>query len=665
MKITITDLTLTNFKGVKLAAAHLGGSDATISGANGTGKTTVMDAWLWLLFDRDSAGHKGADACKTTTGASFAHNLTHSVAAEITVGFVKYHLRKELSENWVKKRGQQDAEMDGNNNNFWIDDVPMKKKDYDAKIAELAPQELFLILTDPLYFSTELPYKERFRLLKDLCGGITNREIAGDDEGLNTLLDHSGNKPIEDAKKMLLEQIRMLNADIVAIQPRIDEQSRNLVSAVDFTLVEAQIQTLKEALMIIEHDESNAKAAMRPMLEAQDKLLRLKRDRDNASRELRFSTGKNKTDALSALSDASGKVAALSQMIRSIASDIQGYDVSIARLEQSLGVLRGDLADAKAKKAELSSGEFHGETAVFDRVCPTCKQSLPADMLDGKIEDMRFDYDSRKAVSLVAIGNRIDQIIAVGNTTKSSWEHDVSIRASAKVALTEMQQSLVVANETLSTLTAAAEKAIADHDKSALNPINTPELDQQIAELEAYLSAPVEDRASELAAKKREIRQTIDSLTLKLEAREYAKRAQVRIDELRALLREHSDNKSALEGYLYQIGRFAMATTAKLEGKINALFSKVGFKLFSEQINGGITETCEAIVGQTTFGKANTAAQVNAGLDIIRAIGAYTDTSVPVFVDRLESINDLIQIPAQTIKLLVTRDDALTVTREE
>ena len=91
------------------------------------------------------------------------------------------------------------------------------------------------------------------------------------------------------------------------------------------------------------------------------------------------------------------------------------------------------------------------------------------------------------------------------------------------------------------------------------------------------------------------------------------------------------------------------------------MFTKVGFKLFAEQVNGGLSETCEAVVNNTTFSKANTAGQINAGMDIIRTISRYKEIYVPVFVDHLESINDLLPLSSQVISLLVSREAELRV----
>ena len=46
-------LKLKNFKGIKDFTLETDGKNVNVYGENGTGKTTIFDAFLWLLFDKD------------------------------------------------------------------------------------------------------------------------------------------------------------------------------------------------------------------------------------------------------------------------------------------------------------------------------------------------------------------------------------------------------------------------------------------------------------------------------------------------------------------------------------------------------------------------------------------------------------------------------------
>ncbi|WP_319001311.1 hypothetical protein [Clostridium estertheticum] len=61
------------------------------------------------------------------------------------------------------------------------------------------------------------------------------------------------------------------------------------------------------------------------------------------------------------------------------------------------------------------------------------------------------------------------------------------------------------------------------------------------------------------------------------------------------------------------------------------------------------------------FNDANTASQINAGIDIINTLSSYYEVEVPLFIDNRESINQLIETDSQVINLVVSLDKELKV----
>ena len=56
-EIRIVSLELSNFKCHKHLRLDFNGNNMVIRGDNATGKTSVYDSLLWLLFDKDSSGN--------------------------------------------------------------------------------------------------------------------------------------------------------------------------------------------------------------------------------------------------------------------------------------------------------------------------------------------------------------------------------------------------------------------------------------------------------------------------------------------------------------------------------------------------------------------------------------------------------------------------------
>ena len=61
MKITLISLVLENFKGIQKFEFVPDGKSTAVFGTNASGKTTIADAYYWLLFGKDSSGAANFD----------------------------------------------------------------------------------------------------------------------------------------------------------------------------------------------------------------------------------------------------------------------------------------------------------------------------------------------------------------------------------------------------------------------------------------------------------------------------------------------------------------------------------------------------------------------------------------------------------------------------
>lgn len=660
MRIELLNLILSNFKGVQHFELITNGQDVIVSGANGSGKTSLFDAWLWLLFDMDSRGSKGADASKTTKGTDFVHNLVHEVIATISVDGKTVTLRKTLVENWVKKRGEEDRAFSGNVSNYWVDDVPTQLKDYSAYINALIPADLFKIISDPLYFSEQMRWQDRLSMLVEISGGISEEDVVRGDRALESLLIKMGDKNFADFKKMTQEKIRLINNEIDSIPARIDEQKRSIPVAADYYQTEKDLKEAESALETLTAEELSVKDAKKPLLEMHDKVFRLKRDKDamidmvlkegNASRNAKS----EKLQMLVAEQRQSGSNK------ESLQHGIEKANARIESLTENNKSLRIDFANIREEITKLNTDEFT-PTALNEDHCQTCGQKLPSDMIDSKIEELRTAYEMKRLSKVTSLEEQLKRVqndgkenTAIIQALKSQIDADTAL-------LSQIDEHDAAVSAQIELLRKEAIETPVMLPAQAEQDLRVQVIDQQILDLNVKLSATSEDRSAELAESKRTIQSEIDRCKSVLFARETTVKANQRIADLEADLKAKGITKTALEGDIFQCERFVRARTEKLEGKINGMFTRVGFKLFAEQVNGGLSETCEAVVNNTTFSKANTAGQINAGMDIIRTISAYKEIYVPVFVDHLESINDLLPLSSQVISLLVSRDPTLKI----
>ena len=177
MDIRINRLILQNFKGIKNLVIDAGGESLTIYGDNATGKTTVFDAFTWLLFGKDSLGRSDFGIKTQDENGNTLHNLEHSAECEMMIDENILTLKKVYAEKWTKKRGSSEAEFSGHETKYFVNEVPATKKEYEQKIASVIDETLFKVITNPLYFNEHLKWQDRRTILLNLCDNITDDEI--------------------------------------------------------------------------------------------------------------------------------------------------------------------------------------------------------------------------------------------------------------------------------------------------------------------------------------------------------------------------------------------------------------------------------------------------------------------------------------------------------
>ena len=133
-------------------------------------------------------------------------------------------------------------------------------------------------------------------------------------------------------------------------------------------------------------------------------------------------------------------------------------------------------------------------------------------------------------------------------------------------------------------------------------------------------------------------------------------------DSLRAEIRRLDEEARTLAQQLSDVDRdedtmrrYTRARIEAMEQRVNSLFRTVRFRLFEYTNEGGEVDTCVPLVGDdgVPYPVANTAAQVWAGLEIIRVLQQHAGVSVPVFVDGAERVTQYPAMDHQAILLRV------------
>lgn len=664
-RITLLSMDIQNFKGCKGRTTDF--VDKTkICGANATGKTTLFDAFTWLLFGKDSLGSADFDIRPLDADGKMINNIEISVKARMSVDGEEYELKKTQKQKWVKRRGTDTTEFQGNVNEFEINGYPKSQKEFKEFIANIIDEDVFTLVTNPSAFNS-LAWKKQRDILMKFVGDFTDEQIAGTfGDRYATLIPELKIASTDDILKKYTKAKSLLNKDMVEIPARIDEVSKQLVIA-DVGALEVEKAAKEAELSKVEADLSGGNGKTGEINSKREEIMNLKfhlseiQNKANQklfddSAQIREEVDKKREVVENLLHELS----VVRDNGRTVQSEYHAHENDVKRL----------LNDWKAEKAKKFP-EFVPLEPLSDSatVCPTCGQELPEDVKKKNIADYEArkqahedDYNKRKADFEADHEKKLADITKAGSEAaklrdeaKDKWG---TLESAVKTYEQKIEEAKRVYGEEKSKLDKIPKVAdISNNAEYKATNEKISALEKEIAEL----SSVVSDNA-ELEAKKSILKDEIAEIAGKILAADNSK-VKERIAELEAEQKEVGQKIANQEMMIDLVEDFIRTKMNMISEKINGMFKIVSFKMFSEQINGGIKETCECTVNGVPLSSLNNGHRIVAGLDIIHSLSNLYGVSCPIFVDNAESINDfnVPEMDAQMIYLTVTDDKELKV----
>ena len=648
----ILKLKLENFQGIKTAEFDFDGHSASIYGDNAVGKTTIQNAHCWLLFGRSGDNVKNYTPRTNDAAGGHVHNLEH--AAEETLQLddgrvVTY--KRVYKEVYKKRRGSAQSEHDGNTTDYYINGVPSTEKEYAASISALAggDADRLKILTIPDYFPSELPWQARRHILLDLCGDITDEDVIGSTTELADLLAYlkipgtDETYSIDEYRKIATAKKTDINKQLGLIPARIDEANRATpnISGYDVNAIQGEISALRADKDAVEQERAASKTAGSAVQEA--RLARQKAENELISAKGKF------------LEAVHAKNAGTMKKIDELSKEI-----STARYQKI--VTAGDIttlgneADIMERRRSDLLKQYETESKKAwdpdNEVCPTCKQTLPTE----DIERHRSEFNLKKSKKLEDIrsqGKAVSQEkIAEIRAKQTAMQVEIDALA---VKITELEHQIETARAGMDT----AQFESTDEYAGLTETVSACKK----AETEA--AAGNNDNDAAYRTKLERLSEQIRERESKLIDIETAKRQQTRVKELEGEEKRLAEEHEILDAGTYLCEVFIRQKVRLLTDSINSRFKSVRFRLFVDQLNGGLKEDCEVMIPSPSgklvpYSTANDAAKINAGIEIINVLSEHWDIRAPLFVDNAERITRLNNIDTQTISLVVSeRDKAL------
>lgn len=629
--LLLKSLRIENFKGCKNREIQFGGV-TDIYGDNGTGKTTIADAFTWLLFDRDSAGSTKFGVRPRNEDKSLVNHVEIMVEGEFEVDGSQLSLKKVQKQNWVKKRGTGTQELQGNKNEYEINGFPAKEKEFKEKVGEIIDDTTFRIVTDPRAFAA-LDWKEKRKIIMQLVSEVTDEDVlkSGDFSAIaDDLAMAPADKCLDKYKKSLLK----LKKDQQEIPTRIDEASRSIVD-VDVADLELQKNALNEKLEAVRKDREDFSSKYKRVSELNAEIMNIKLDMGNLER-------KHNTDYQQQVRAARQKYDSALYRIYDMESLKTLAESTIFSRQGTLEGLKAELSDLGKKWSETK----HMSINPSDTVCDKCGQEYPED----KKEEILQDFSRRKE-------QRLEEINAKGNAVKAkiqSVEKDIE---SFKEKLKEISDNLDKARKET------------EEKKAAMESIKQPgpaeelpeyiEMEKKLQDLNTELGSidDGEGYRKQLEIQERGIKEELEVVEKNLTLDHANEKLRDRILDLNKELKDVSQKIADCEAKILLLEKFTVRKMTMLSARVDEKFSFVKINMFNTQINGGVTETCDITVDGINYSDLNNAKKIQAGLDVIYALQQLYQIKAPIFIDNRESVTSIPENGTQIINMFVSKED--------
>lgn len=655
-KIELLVLKLRDFKGTKDVEIQLDGESVKVYGDNGTGKTTVFDAFLWLLFDKDSNNRKDFAIKSLNDDGSEKHNLEHTVEAILRIEGSEISLKKVYKEKWQAKRGTAKKTFTGHDILYYIDEVPVKKKEYVSKIESIVDEETFKLLTSPTYFNEQVHWQDKRNLLIDICGDISDEDVISSNTELSKLSELLNGKSMEDMKKIIAAKKKSINDDLEMIPVRIDEINKMIPDEsedfgtvrLNLTLVEKEINELNEQKMNIKSGGSVFEI-QRNIQEIAIKMDQLKRDIES--------------DSINEVHKLQVRCQEATGNVQIVESEIKNKRYEMDSIHQKMNYTTADInrCDIELNSLREQFKRINEESFTHNQECecPTCGQSLPGDKLKAAREEAEASFNANKSELLLKIREQGQRLGAekdklVNDLAKQNEELETQTNL-----LQPLDERLENAKKELAKYSKKFEEAknsvpdLIENGKYKELLASQQHFNTKLKEHQEFAEEAMRDIEKEIINKRSEW----NNIQSKLGQYANVKDLKERIIELEDKQLQLAREYEKLEQTTFLIEEFTRTKVNMLTERINSKFKYARFKLFETQINGGLSETCQCTVGGVPYSSLNNASRINSGIDIINAISAHVGVSAPIFIDNSESVTEFIEVDSQMINLIVSQDD--------
>lgn len=482
--IFLKKLIINNFKGIK--ELNIDFSKVTnIQGENALGKTSIFDAFTWLMFDKDSKNRTDFKIKPLDENNSTIRGLNPTVTGVLDIDGQEIKLTKTYKEKWTKKRGEAEKTFTGNETIYEINDIPVKKTEYKKKISEIAEEEQFKLLTNPYFFSDSLNWKEARKLILEVAGDVTVGQVIDSNRDLEPLRSELEGQDVDSIMKSKKASINKLGDRKKDIPVRINECDRSIVD-IDFEAIKAEVKVLNESLEKVEDELLDIGKVNDQILKDKETIFSMKKQIQDIGQQAINRGSAKKMELMDKLRTAENEVNDFRMKLITVDNEKKSKEYQKDTVTKEMDRLRAEYVSKQQETLDTNSIETE---------CPTCKRPFETDDIEAKRQELLENFNLNKSKVLKDIQSKG---FAAKKKVEAITTELEELSNNSKELLSVIQdKNMIVANIKSELEDVKVEAVYTNEDKETINILN-----KNIADLESKINASQGSSNDELRSKK-------------------------------------------------------------------------------------------------------------------------------------------------------------------
>ena len=626
--IKILELTASNFKAQNFHDTY---KDTNfLSGKNGSGKSTRIAAWLWLLSSYCSATDAPNSCLFDNKVEVTPQTPVASVEAVVLVNGEEYRIRREAEASFQRRRGTSEFVKSASDSyKYFIDNIERSSGDFKDWISEnIAPEDMLkFCLSGEFFVNLCFEDKRKARtIIEKLVGTVTREEMSGDYECIDELLRKFSLDEIDARCANLIKGIdSRLNEIPTIINQKNDEIAE--IEKTDFVATEREISELEAERDRLDKQMTDLTERIKPQMEAKheaERTYQMKKEvLEKAYEDWKksFDVRRQKlTDEIAAIRQQNAK----SEKVRS------DEEARRKMLEQDIERDKKSLELAKQKRERLVAERDSEKAKTLDKasaLCPHCGAQLQGEKLQAVIDN--FEKVKRE---------RIEKIVHEGKITASEIEI-------LQKNIADMQKQLdEPLPQVITQPTDELEKQVLEIINTNTSKIAFLETEQGKTLLDDIGSVVIPEvkmpETEDIEAAKHNVN---DRLVPLYERRGLKKRLTTLRDALDELRIEQKDKGAELATYEQQrqaVKDYKQEQMEILSRKVNDGLKFSCLEVWSKQKDGTVIgDLVLKDANGVNFSTANGASRICTTCDIQRFFCERLGVNMPMFVDEATIVN--------------------------